>query len=238
MKRYNSLDYTFESYRERCERNPGKRICVTNIDTRDLLEAIIKPDLYFKVLKNIFNRIENKVKNLKSSKEICEFLTKEFTSFKIIFKLESIDYRQSNGLNSGGTDDDMFNTIYIFCNPLLKDEINNEYKKVVDKIILILQHEFIHRNQAIRMKSMEIISKNFRDKETAYEYYSDKQELMAYAWHVVEILRRKGIDNKKILNALKNGSIIEENYNYIVDVLGINSKEIKRFHKYMYEYLQ
>jgi hypothetical protein len=204
-------------------------------------EAVIDTRNYNNLLRAIFKKCESKIKNRNlSCKEIIAVLNENFSFLRIIFELEKIDKNNPEyklGLNSGGTDDDEFNSIYLFMNELCREYFNKFLDDYITFLIRIIDHELIHRNQAIRMKSKEIISLVFRDVENLQKYVSDKLEAMAFAFMIVEESRYAGWTDKEIaegLKTLKSPSPIFIEYTHHFE----NDTELKKILlKYIFMYL-
>ena len=87
-----------------------------------------------------------------------------------------------------------------------------------------------------QLQSYVNYAKNHKD------YFSDKDEIMSYAWSVVEELRFHGWNNNKIKQSMTNNfSSIRQNskfFEYYYDnVKNHNQKDFKLLIKYIYDYL-
>lgn len=198
-------------------------------------EAVIKVATYDKILYSFFTKCKPQIQNKKLSiDEIIKILNENFSSLKIIFQLDKLKNREE-----GGTDSDAYNTIYIFL-------VQGSYKRFfvyndeyISLLLKIIHHELIHRNQAIRMKSQEIISKIFEyDPEEIKEYLEQKVEIMPFAFMVVEESRAHGWSDDKILQNLKTFSSPSVIFNGYLDYFDKDSRIIKMLVKYIYMYLQ
>lgn len=115
--------------------------------------------------------------------------------------------------------------------------LNRPYNKdtFFDFINEILRHESIHKQQVQRMTGGE---KKLKDSPSnPKDYFSNKNEIMAYAQSFVDQMKKQGRTNNQILNMMRNdkvvGSWTYDNYKRVVD-----EDTLKRFQKYAYLYLQ
>lgn len=146
----------------------------------------------------------------------------------------------------------VYNLISIFEN---KYKINPEYienrkrnwyssNMIISEAVISLDlssPEMLDKIQEIernfkQLQSYVNYAKNHKD------YFSDKDEIMAYAWSVVEELRFQGWNNNKIKQSLTNNfSEIRKNSKffdfYFSEVKNHNQKGFKLLIKYMYDYL-
>lgn len=115
-------------------------------------------------------------------------------------------------------------------------------------LVSILKHEDIHRQQIERMgDSKYYIVKDPNDKK---EYLSDPNEIMAFAYSIIEDLKNDNFTRDEILNKLREGDLsfsmgrmmtggrssFHPIYFDYVENLEKNSKEFKKLQKYMYLY--
>jgi len=205
-------------------------------------EAVIKVDAYDKILYSLFDKCKPHIQNKNLPvDQIITILNKEFSFLKIVFQAEKINNSDDAhlGFNGGGTEDDEYNTIYVFLNSNCESNFNQYNNKYIATTIKIIHHELIHRNQAIRMKSREIISKEFNyDPDNYREYLQQKIEIMPFAFMVVEESRAHGWNDDKILQNLKTFSNPSALFNGYLKYFDEDSKTVKLLVKYMYMYLQ
>ena len=175
-----------------------------------MTEDVIKVDAYEELLANVFNRVKPLVKGKHlSTLELCWELNEEFRHFKIYFLGVGVTDKQYSkiGLEKASAEDDEFNTIRVLINENCEKYFNVFSDNYIDRILTFINHELIHREQAVRMKSREIITKNF-DKTNKYkttaEYISDPQEMMAFAYTIVEDVRMRGWSDSEIISGLKS----------------------------------
>lgn len=200
-----------------------------------LSEAVIKVEAYDKLLNSFFKKCESSIKGKNISLEsIVKTLNKEFSFLKIIFQVDSKLKEEE-----GGTDDDKYNTIYIFLIPKSNLSFYEYEDKYINFLISIIHHELIHRNQAIRMKDQEIISYIFgQETEDIKEYLQKKDEIMSFAFMIIEDSRAHGWSDDKILKYLKSYVNPSRIFNSYLDIFDKDSDVIKTLVKYMYQYLQ
>ena len=235
MIRYQSLKNQFKEYRN------------SNL----IYEAVIYPREY---INNILEKIDNLYPSLQRKKynlkQLCTDLNFHFKNNKIkFFADKEIDITNKKffkyGINKGATLPDKFGTIGIYCNELSlnifkSDKIFNKFKEV---LTVCLKHELIHRGQVLKIKDTdiryEVLKKNYD--EDIIKYLSDKQEIMAFAWELTELLRIKGLKDKEILNLMQKDipqlRRTSEIANVYFDYFSIKDAQIKLLYKYVYMYL-
>lgn len=117
----------------------------------------------------------------------------------------------------------------------------NNFQNFVDDIIHLVGHELIHRKQFLKMNyTNQTNSYTFNNKK---KYLSNKQEIMAYAWQIINSFRLHGALDTDIKKILKTNSNIkfqlgEKPLQDYHDCFTFNDNELKRLYKYMYEYLE
>jgi hypothetical protein len=177
-------------------------------------------------------------------------INKKLDTYKIIVKFVNIP--TTNFYFQGGFNEKT-STIRILT-PLSTISTKN-YLQFVENFGSFVIHELIHRYQFNKGKYSEVREKLFNIKkqkaldyitqpqnsEKARNYFSDKYELMSYAWQIVESFRIKGMDNPSIQKILQQDSQIKFEYGgqILIDYHNLfhkDSKVLKRLYKYMYEY--
>lgn len=235
MIRYKSLSKKFEKCRNR----------------HFLWEAVVQPEEY---INNIIEKIDNIYDILKREKYnlkyFCKDLNKHFKKNKIDFVADkeikkAKDVYISYGINEGATLPDRFGRIRIYFNELAlnifkSDKIFNKFKEM---LTVCLKHELIHRGQALRISDRKLRAKVLKkDYDDIIKYLSDKQEIMSFAWEIIELLRIKGLKNKEILSLIKSDIKQLRRINEIIDIyfeyFSIEDYQIKLLLKYMYMYLE
>jgi hypothetical protein len=217
----------------------------------NLLESIIKPESYIKDIEDKLNKFLPTIKNKKYDlKKLCSKLEWHFSKNKIYFFPESSrsnggELYISRGINNAGTKADRYSSIGIYCNPLLveiqKSEMfANDFRKW---FLFILKHELIHRGQNLAIRDTKLLSqvmvKEFGNEE---EYLSDKQEIMARAWEIIELFKLMGHFNKEEIKIRIRKYNTYRGINSTLDsyfkLFTIESDVIKLLYKYMYLYLE
>lgn len=205
-----------------------------------MLESVIDVDGYTQLISNLINRsiILFSKSNDKSIDALLNTFNNIFESLRIYFIKSENNLNKKYGIDKAETEGDKFNSIYVHINSFFPELLQNEEKEIKKYLLNIIKHEILHRLQAIRMKSEEIINEVFnRDANNAEEYYSDPQEIMAYAWMILEFSRMKPQDDLKTLEQLKSGKLKEDHYLLYRNMFGKDSKEFHLLNKYIYEYL-
>jgi len=214
-----------------------------------LLEYIIKPEEYI-------NSIEDKInssyrKAFTKDRElgrICRELTNIFTSNRIVFipeKTIALGNEEFTfyGINKGSTLPDKKGTIGIFCNYNILDCVNNRnfFNGFKKWFLFVCKHELVHRGQALQIEDAKlrasVLKKDFDDQ---IQYLSDKQEIMARAWEIVELFRFQNYSDKQILNLLKKDSIEKFQVRTLKvyhEYFDMSDSVMKLLYKYMYWYL-
>lgn len=217
-------------------------------------EANVFPEEY---LKDIEKKIDNlqlyKINNNKKNvvKIICDKLNQKFilNNIKFIYQTQIDNNAYEDyikyGINSGATLPDRKAKIDVFINPLIVGIIDNikfeeEFKK---HLLFILKHELIHRGQHLRVHNVKLRAEvHNKEYENQIKYLSDKQEIMARAWEIVELFKLRNYSIEEIKNILKSNDI---RLKYTVHPLRVyldwfdkDSNVIKLLYKYMYGYLE
>lgn len=101
----------------------------------------------------------------------------------------------------------------------------------------IYEEQYI-KSHNVKLRA-EVHSKHYDDQ---IKYLSDKQEIMARAWEIIELFKLRNYSIEEIKNILKNGDI---RLKYTVHPLRVyhdwfdkDSSVIKLLYKYMYGYLE
>jgi hypothetical protein len=209
-----------------------------------LQETVVKPEDYIKNIYNVIEKIPTYYKQ--TYKNLNKFALK--LNFK--FRNEKIKFEDEKGVRSGVNNfldyginearcySDRFGTIIIYLNP-------NVFKVSVEEFIEILtntiKHELVHRGEFLRINSENYKSEMMRkDHSTRVKYLSDKHEIMAYAWSIVEEYKIIGFNRNKILNFFRHGT---EDLNYSINyqmyrnTFEKNDSVMKLLYKYIYMYL-
>lgn len=210
-----------------------------------LQEAVVKPEEYIKNIYNIIQKIPKYYKeNFDNLKKFTYKLNFKFRKEKVIFEAEKgvrsgvnnfLDY----GINEARCYLDRFGTIIVYLNPNVFKISAEEFVKILTNII---KHELVHRGEFLRVNSKNTKNKMMqKDHSTRIKYLSDKHEIMAYAWSIVEEYKIIGFKRDKILNFFRNGT---EDLNYSINYqMYRNTFEkddpvMKLLYKYIYMYLE
>lgn len=228
-----------KTYRQYMKEHKGKR---SRIDLFWMTEAAIRVDAYTDLLDNLFKGCKGRIKNNNLDvSEICVLLNKKFKTFKIVFTPvdASSEYAGNYGVEDVYTNDDIFNSIDVFLNVECEEYFNLYDVSYISTLVDLLEHEIIHREQAVRMRSQEIIELEFaKGSGKGIEYYSNIHELMAYAFSIVEELRMKGYTNIAILNNLSTYTLDSPIFKKYLELFKPDSDVIKQLVKYIYSYVK
>ena len=104
----------------------------------------------------------------------------------------------------------------------------------------VISHEFVHAEQKRRMGDIEYALPSPTQKEL---YFSDKNEVMAFSWTIANEIKKNSRDLEGATEFLKN---LDRKSRSLGPVAGLvtdiyrhcDEKTIKRYHKYIYMYLQ
>ena len=219
-------------------------------DSFKITEAIINPNLYLDQIEKDLNDLSFfKFKNV-SLKNISFKLNIIFRKSKIQFIPQSNindDPYEPNikfGINSGATISNKTNDIGIFINENIVRSLQNKeaYPFFVKWLLFVLKHELVHRGQHLKVKDAklrnEVFQKSPKDRR---EYLSDKQEIMARAWEIIELFKLFNYQQDKIREILKSKEL-EKYQNFTLrvyhDEFTMKDWQLKLLYKYMYMYLE
>lgn len=212
------------------------------------IEANIYPEEYLSSISKKIDKVNlskySKINPVKICKKLSELFF--FNHIEFIYQPKIIagneDYIQY-GINSGATLPNRKARIGIFINPRIVNiagsrDFEIEFKKW---LLLIIKHELIHRGQNLRIKDLKLRSMVMqKDYKTHIDYLSDKHEIMARAWEIVELFKLIGYGTERIKSMLKSNDI-EKMQNYTLrvyhDWFNMDSDVLKLLYKYMYGYL-
>ncbi|HPJ86589.1 MAG TPA: hypothetical protein PLU55_00585 [Candidatus Pacearchaeota archaeon] len=211
-----------------------------------LTEAVIRPNNYAKMLTNYFDYVCKRNKN-KLEKGLPFFLfelNKRFREYNVIFEIENIGspYNQ-RGIHVMSTSTSTGKTI-VKCNYKLLESLENKesYNRLLHDFFVLIGHELIHRGQFYYRKYKELLSYAYYNETN---YFEDKDEIMAYAWCIVEELRFGGYNNADILKMVsesKKFTVIKKYSDVFKNIeeqlYHKNKKLFNLFLKYLYEYIK
>ena len=207
------------------------------IFTGSIKEAIINPK-YMQELIQLLKDNQPQISTHVFSFKMAEILSKILKSYKIDFEIIN-DISSDRFLKTGRYDHTtMTITLFGVYNNLYKIIQSEEsFNKFLKEFKELAGHELIHREQYVKDVSIFLTHKATDDIKT---YLSDKKEIMAYAWQIVEYMRYSLTDHQ-IYSLLKSDN--SEKYEYHNALFQyhkhftIQDKELQLFYKYMYLYL-
>jgi hypothetical protein len=243
LKRYSEITKSEEIYKlakldEEC-------YCLITPTGRFLYEAIIDVDPEVETIIQKVKEVKNKIFQCTSIDSIISMLNKLLASRKIKFGFtrgllnEYIAY--------GGFIPSTQELTFIFTSKIQdfidKDiDKNVEFKQFLNSLQRPLGHELIHREQFLKVayeeKRKEIFKKSSSIKD---KYYSNKHEMMSYAWQIINEFRMNGIEDSSIKKILATksevkleigGPILKDYHKYFP-----GQEVLKGLYKYMYMYL-
>ena len=224
---------------------PSSLIAMSN---KKLEEAVIRPTLYLSEFEKIIYSLNNKYKNFdfKYPEKVIELLNKEFNKYLVFFNYTG-EFCSNSEIDKYGNEAffksaynpegslNIFLECYVSIDNIFKDDL---IYKFLGEFKQLIGHELIHRQQQIN-RNFKRSSKNII---SDVDYYSDKMEIMSYAWQYIETLRFYGYTNNDILKYIKNKNpeYSLEDFdirNHYYTIFG-DSNEFKLFNKYCYDYLK
>jgi hypothetical protein len=219
-------------------------------DQFKITEAIINPTLYLdQINKDLYDLAYFKFKN-NSLKNIAAKLNIIFRKSKIQFLPQTFIVDDPHepgikfGINGAATLSNKNNTIGIYINEnIIKSLQNKDYYVFFVKWFLFnLKHELVHRGQHLKVKDAklanEVFQKSYKDQ---IEYLSDKQEIMARAWEIVELFKLFNYtdDNiRKIIQSKKPEKFQNFTLRTYHLLFNMDDWQIKLLYKYMYLYIE
>jgi len=184
-------------------------------------EAVIRPDKYVVlIIKELTSFLqEYDGKTFRYPLFVVDLLNKKFSKYNFTFiEVNSGDINYLSGIDEASTLPKNFKTTFQ-CNIAIGDLFTN--KKLQEKFIEVFQellgHELIHRGQFLNKQDEEIRKEVFKAKKVydmtkendVRSYLSSKQEIMSYAWMIIEELRFNGLSNNQILTMIRRDSDIK-----------------------------
>jgi hypothetical protein len=217
-----------------------------------ITEAVIYPEDYLEIIQKNLDNLFKTIKKFKNLKSLCLRLSIFFRKNKIEFYAENsivkgMEQYIKIGINNGKTLHDRFCTIGIFCNENLLKVFNSEENadikiQFMKWFIFVLKHELVHRGQMLSVDDEnlrhDVFQKNYKDR---IAYLSDKQEIMARAWEIIELFKLRGYDIEKISTILKTKNLEKLQISTLrtyQEIFTIDSWQMKLLYKYMYMYLE
>lgn len=103
-------------------------------------------------------------------------------------------------------------------------------RQIVDHIYHMLKHENIHVGQIARKNKRD---RSMVDPNNSKEYFSDKDEIMAFSHSIVDMILKGGVKTKEeFTKKLKYNQLYSEIKR------SVDTKTLNRYHKYIYLYLE
>jgi hypothetical protein len=229
------------------------------------IEAVVNIKKELENIKSIFIEAKDdffrQVKDLNDAKL---FFNNLFFNWKIEFYFANSNddnYTTLGGFNSPTL------IINVFCSSKILEIVNSkdtvEYYNFVLECIGRISHELTHRHQAIELKIkkddifLKIQNKakqtvnRYKEPRTEIErrknYFSIKQEMMSFAWKIIDHFRSCGLADNQIESLLKKdsylrlelgGPILKGYFYYFNDENNKKDREvIQTLFKYMYDCL-
>lgn len=200
-------------------------------------EAVIHVKKYLDILKILLDNEKRNIINIPNLVDKIDYLNKIFKRYKIKFEvIEGQD--RFYGIIKGNCYKD---EITILFNDLVFDALDdshifNLFKK---ELMPLIGHELVHRGQYFVRQGDFLNFIRFEKPEE--NNYTEKQEIMAYAYMGIENMRYKGFTDQEILNKIKNDNVSHMESGiinvYLSDIKEKNYKVYKKFLKYITEYL-
>jgi len=198
-----------------------------NLNEFELFEKIQPPNTEFVgttlayLKKNFFDNLYDIDEG-----DIIDFMNEAFKKYKIEFvvpfknigNFREISNREWSTVGISGAITDLYGNILIIILPKFFENFDKQYAdRYFNKFIKILKqvisHELIHRYQIEKMdkKYLKILSDrgagSLKDKEYPYLYYSDTQEIMAFAEQTINDLLNHNFSKKDIIKFLKSPNL-------------------------------
>lgn len=219
-------------------------------DQFKITEAIINPIIYL-------NQINKDLKDLSYFKFKNTSLKNIALKLNIIFRKSKIQFIPQSfivddphepgvqfGINSSATLSNKNNTIGVFINSNIIKSLQDkdQYQYFIKWLLFNLKHELVHRGQHLKVKDIKIANEIFKKSyKGQLEYLSDKQEIMARAWEIIELFKLLNYTNDNIRKMIQSKDL-EKNQNFTLrtyhTLFKIDDWQLKLLYKYMYLYLE
>ena len=191
----------------------------------------------------IMELLKKNKRNLISCSDINELTNK----LEIILKGYKIkillNYRVKGFVVEGGCSMSM-DYLQVVLGRGVKDLNKDNFSTFLQEFTSILGHELVHRAQVMKAGYGRIpqLVKGVSEGEREINYFSNKKEIMAYAWQIVETISMNNFLPNDILRLLKTegetkliaGGIVLQKYH---SLFTSSSKSLKLLYKYMYLYI-
>ncbi len=201
-------------------------------------EAVIIPVEYLKILQDIFiTNKKNIILNSSNNNSFVAFLNSLYNMYNIFFIDSNITKKDYVCLKAKYEPDK--NVIIIYMTSDSNFYLSVNFNLVWNSIKYMLGHELVHQVQYIRQKVKQDFVKY--EETDLRKYYSDKKEIMSFAWQAIFLYLCFNRSKTEIIKALKNENEDINKYNVVVEqyysLFEKDSKQLKLFLKYCYLYL-
>jgi hypothetical protein len=204
----------------------------------NLCEATIHVDKYVNMLSNYLHDNRQILFDEENEDNKIDLLNSLFKPYKIQFKLQD-ESGKNYGLIKGICNKENITILvgfnifeYLIDSPL--------FKVFRQKLLNLIGHELVHRGQYY-IRQADFIYFYAYENNIEKGYFSNPQEIMAYAWMGIENMRSHGYNNNQILSKVKNNNVSAAemgfSHIYLSELKELDIKAYKRFLKYMYQYL-
>lgn len=229
------------------------------------IEAVFNIKKELENIKTIFIEAKNDFfKQVKDLNDASYFFNNLFINWRIIFQFIN-DNNKEYTILAGFYSPDLL--INIKCSSKILEVIDlkdtTEYYNFVLECVSRISHELTHRHQAIKLETkkddlfLKIRDKEKQtknrygelrtEKERRKNYLSIRQEMMSFAWKIIDHYRSCGLNDNQIESLLKKdsylrlelgGEILKGYFNYFDDENNKRDQEVlKTLFKYMYDCL-
>lgn len=207
-------------------------------------EAVIHTENYTDIIEGKLEQLISYIPLNDTIENILNFLNKIFNSFNIKFEVLKEEGISKSGILKAKTLNDSFKTIIIYCtndfNVNFRTKLN--FLKFIEKFLIILSHELVHRGQFLLMqKHIHLKGNQFLDSEDL-KYYSNKYELMAFANMIIEELRFSKKTNNDILQGIKNNLFTSHDSEflnfYTINFTKKGDKILNQLYNYIFQYIK
>jgi len=202
-------------------------------------EAVINIEPEKKEIQLIFQKVfkENKEKTIN---ELIPIISEKLKNYKIDFVYTYSDLPEYISTSNYNIDNDF---IYLWLSNKIFDE-NKNFDIFIEQCVSFIGHELIHRYENIKINNIDLSKKILqKSKIDRKKYYGNKQELMSYAWQIINNFRTLGKNNVSIKALLKGNNDVKFKFGGEIlliyhKMFTLNDDELKLLYKYMYLYLE
>ena len=204
-----------------------------------LTEEVIHVEKYTELLYHLLTDSQEKILNGTLDIDKLQIIKDILLPYKIEIEVTD-DYAPNGGIIKGKCNKE---NITIYAGDTIFNFLQNKEKlKICIRVMVnLISHELVHRGQYYLRKS-DFISFYAYENNIDKKYYSDPQEIMAYAWMGIENMRSHNISDETILKKIQTDTIYAAEIGfahiYISDLKELDIKAYNQFLKYMYMYLK